>query len=87
MLDLTNVALGLWVVALLVLIAFGIFQELLQRRKERKRTQLAQQALQDSLSRLGITMRDGGEQMEKERERLEFPPLGRSSKQGEQRPN
>jgi cytochrome c-type biogenesis protein CcmH/NrfF len=68
MLDLTNVALGLWVVALLVLIAFGIFQELLQRRKERKRAQLAQQALQDSLSRLGITMRDGGEQMEKERE-------------------
>jgi hypothetical protein len=68
MLDLTNVALGLWVVALLVLIAFGIFQELLQRRKERRRARLAQQTLQDSLSRLGITMRDGGEKIKKDRE-------------------
>jgi hypothetical protein len=67
MLDLTNVALGLWVVVLLVLIAFGIFQELMQRRKERKKARLAQQALHDSLSSLGITMRDGGEQMEKDR--------------------
>jgi Flp pilus assembly protein TadB len=68
MLDLTNVVLGLWVVALLVLIAFGIFQELLQRRKERRRARLAEQALQDSLSSLGITMRDGGEQRGKDRE-------------------
>jgi cytochrome c-type biogenesis protein CcmH/NrfF len=68
MLDLTNVVLGLWVVALIAVVAFGIFQELVQRRKERKKARLAQQELQDSLSRLGITMRDGGEKTEKDRE-------------------
>jgi hypothetical protein len=55
MLDLTNIALGLCVAVLLVFPVIGVIQEFIQRRRDRRQTKLAERALRDSLSELGIT--------------------------------
>lgn len=68
MLDITNIALGLCVAVLLVFPAIGLIQEFIQCRRDRKRAKSAERALRDSLSELGITMRDGGEQLNKDKE-------------------
>lgn len=66
MLDITNIALGLCVVVLLMFPAIGMIQEFIQRRRDRKRAKSGERALRDSLSELGITMHDGGEQLKKD---------------------
>jgi hypothetical protein len=65
-LDITNIALGLCVAALLIFPGIGIIQEFIQRRRDRKRAKSAERTLRDSLSELGITMHDGGEQLKKD---------------------
>ena len=66
MLDITNIALGLCVAVLLVFPAIGLILEFIQRRRDHKQAKSAERALRDSLSELGITMRDGGEQLKKD---------------------
>jgi hypothetical protein len=66
-LDITNIALGLCVAVLLIFLAIGVIQEFIQRRRNRRRAKSAERALRDSLSELGITMRDGGEQLKKDK--------------------
>jgi hypothetical protein len=41
-------------------------QEFIQRRRDRRQAESAERALRDSLSELGITMRDGGERLKKD---------------------
>jgi len=53
---------------LLVFPAIGLIQEFIQRRRDHKQAKSAERALRDSLSELGITMRDGGEQLNKDKE-------------------
>jgi phosphotransferase system glucose/maltose/N-acetylglucosamine-specific IIC component len=65
-LTVVNLLLGIIVVALVFYLLVVMFLDFKQRRKEHKQKLETKTDLKDILSRLGVTMRDGGEKLRKD---------------------
>lgn len=63
-LTLMNIALALAVVVCAILVLLKVYSGIVRNLRERRRSKKRSAELSDLLSRLGITMQDGGKEME-----------------------
>jgi capsular polysaccharide biosynthesis protein len=64
-LTIVNLLLGIIVVVLVIYLLVVMFLDFTDRRKKHKQELEAKTDLKDILTRLGVTMRDGGEKLKK----------------------
>jgi len=65
-LDITNLLLGLGVIILFVLVIVTLFRDTFRKMRERKQYHDVRDELLRILSKVGVTMQDGGKKLEEE---------------------